>query len=65
MKIRTLCALSASFAFGGVIAGAAETHDLSAAQPEKRNAFISLWNESVKQNGVIVSDAGPFAQPQP
>ncbi len=43
----------------------AETHDLSAEQPEKRNAFISLWDEYVKKNGVIVSDAGPFAKSKP
>lgn len=43
----------------------AETHDRSAAHPEKREALISLWDEYVKKNGVIVSDAGPFAKPKP
>jgi arylsulfatase len=43
----------------------AETHDRSAEHPEKRKALISLWDEYVKKNGVIVSDAGPFAKPKP
>jgi arylsulfatase len=43
----------------------AELHDLSASQPEKRAALLKLWDEYVKQNGVIVSDAGPFAQRAP
>lgn len=39
----------------------AEMHDLSAKQPGKRREMIELWNEYVKQNGVIVSEAGPYA----
>jgi arylsulfatase len=39
----------------------AELHDLSAKYPEKRKALIKLWNEYVKRNGMIVSDAGPYA----
>jgi arylsulfatase len=39
----------------------AEMNDLSARHPEKRDAMIRLWDEYVKRNGVIVSDAGPFA----
>lgn len=44
---------------------AAETRDLSAAHPDKCKALISLWDEYVKKNGVIVSDAGPFAKSEP
>lgn len=43
----------------------AELHDLSANYPDKREALLELWNEYVKRNGVIVSDAGPYAQPKP
>lgn len=43
----------------------AEAHDLSAKHPEKREALLKLWEEYVKSNGVIVSDAGPFASPEP
>jgi arylsulfatase len=43
----------------------AEMHDLSAKCPEKRDAMLKLWDEYVKRNGVIVSEAGPFAQQQP
>ena len=39
----------------------AERHDLSAAQPAKRQALLALWEEYVKKNRVILSDAGPFA----
>jgi arylsulfatase A-like enzyme len=38
----------------------AEMHDLSAKHPEKREALLKLWDEYVKTNGVIVSDAGPY-----
>lgn len=41
----------------------AEMHDLSAKHPAKREALLKLWEEYVKINGVIVSDAGPFANP--
>lgn len=40
----------------------AELHDLSAKHPEKRQALLKLWDEYVKRNGVIVSDAGPYAR---
>jgi arylsulfatase len=40
----------------------AELHDLSAQYPDKRNALLKLWDEYVKRNGVIVSNAGPYAQ---
>ncbi len=40
----------------------AELHDLSAKYPEKRAALLKLWDEYVKRNGVIVSDAGPYAK---
>lgn len=40
----------------------AEMHDLSAKYPEKRKALLKLWDEYVKTNGVIVSDAGPYAK---
>jgi arylsulfatase len=43
----------------------AELHDLSAKYPEKRDAMLKLWDDYVKQNGVIVSEAGPFAKQQP
>lgn len=40
----------------------AELHGLSAKHPDKRKALIKLWDEYVQRNGVIVSDAGPFAK---
>jgi len=40
-----------------------EMDDLSAAHPERREAMLKLWDEYVKTNGVIVSDAGPYAKP--
>lgn len=43
----------------------AELHDLSAKHPDKRTALLKLWDEYVTRNGVIVSDAGPYAQPEP
>lgn len=43
----------------------AEMHDLSAKYPEKRDTMLKLWDEYVKRNGVIVSEAGPFAQQEP
>lgn len=43
----------------------AEMHDVSAKYPEKRTALLALWDEYVKRNGVILSDAGPFAAPAP
>lgn len=43
----------------------AEMHDLSAKHPDKRAALLALWEEYVERNGVILSDAGPFAAHQP
>jgi arylsulfatase len=40
----------------------AEIDDLSRKHPEKRDAMLKLWDEYVQRNGVIVSDAGPFAK---
>jgi arylsulfatase len=42
----------------------AEMHDLSTQYPEKRRALLQLWDEYVTRNGVIVSEAGPYAQPE-
>ncbi len=42
-----------------------ELHDLSAKYPDKREALLELWSEYVKQNGVIVSEAGPYVQQEP
>jgi arylsulfatase A-like enzyme len=43
----------------------AEMHDLSTTNPQKRTALLELWDEYVIRNGVIVSDAGPFASRKP
>jgi arylsulfatase len=43
----------------------AELHDLSVKYPDKRKALLELWNEYVQRNGVIVSEAGPYAKPAP
>jgi arylsulfatase len=43
----------------------AELHDHSAQHPDKRNALLESWNEYVKQNSVIVSEAGPYAKQEP
>lgn len=43
----------------------AELHDLSAEHPDKRAALLELWEEYVKRNGVVVSDAGPHARRKP
>ena len=37
----------------------------TAKHPEKREAMLKFWDEYVKTNGVIVSDAGPFAKREP
>ncbi len=42
-----------------------ELDDLSGTHPEKRDAMLELWDGYVKANGVIVSDAGPYAKPKP
>lgn len=39
----------------------AEMHDLSSQNAAKRDAMLKLWDEYVTTNGVIESDAGPFA----
>jgi arylsulfatase len=43
----------------------AEMHDLSQQHPERRAAMVKLWDEYLRANGVIVSDAGPFATREP
>jgi len=43
----------------------AEMSDLSAEEPEKRAAMIRLWDEYVTENGVILSNAGPFEKVEP
>lgn len=43
----------------------AEMRDLSAEEPEKRAAMIRLWDEYVTENGVILSNAGPFEKVEP
>jgi arylsulfatase A-like enzyme len=43
----------------------AEITDLSAKNPEKREAMIKLWDEYVKSNGLIMTNDGPFATRQP
>jgi len=43
----------------------AELHDLSAEYPDRRKALLKLWEEYVQRNGVIVSEAGPYAQQEP
>lgn len=42
----------------------AEMHDLSSQHTEKQDAMLKLWQEYAKSNGVIESDAGPFAKPE-
>jgi hypothetical protein len=33
--------------------------------PERHAAMLKLWDEYSRSNGVIVSDAGPFAKREP
>lgn len=40
-----------------------EMEDLSATHPDERAALLKLWDGYVRANGVIVSDAGPYAKP--
>jgi arylsulfatase len=42
-----------------------ELNDLSATHSEKRAAMLELWAEYAKTNGVIISDAGPYAEQAP
>ena len=42
-----------------------EMRDLSATHPDRRRAMLTLWEEYVKRNGVIISEAGPFAPREP
>jgi arylsulfatase len=37
-----------------------ETTDLSKQEPAKTKAMLALWEEYVAQNGVILTDDGPF-----
>ncbi|MEY3459781.1 MAG: Arylsulfatase [Planctomycetota bacterium] len=43
----------------------AEMQDLSATHPDKRKALLALWEEYTRRNGVILSEAGPFASREP
>jgi arylsulfatase A-like enzyme len=43
----------------------AEMNDLSAKHPDKREAMIKLWEHYVKDNGLIMSNAGPFVKREP
>ena len=43
----------------------AEMHDLSEEHPEKQDTMLKLWDEYRRANGVIESDAGPFAKRKP
>jgi arylsulfatase len=38
----------------------AETTDLSKKEPAKTKAMLALWEKYVVQNGVILTDDGPF-----
>lgn len=38
----------------------AETTDLAKREPEKTKAMLALWEEYVAENGVILTDGGPF-----
>ena len=40
----------------------AELIDLSSRHPDNRQALLALWDEYVKRNGVILSDAGPWGK---
>lgn len=42
----------------------AEMHDLSSQEVSRRDAMLKLWDEYVRANGVIESDAGPFTKPK-
>jgi arylsulfatase len=37
-----------------------ETRDLSKQEPEKTKALLALWDRYVEENGVILTDDGPF-----
>lgn len=37
-----------------------ETHDLSKEEPAKRKELLALWDQYVKQNGVLLTNDGPF-----
>ncbi|MFO0826819.1 MAG: arylsulfatase [Phycisphaerales bacterium] len=38
-----------------------ELNDLAASRPDKTAALLALWDQYVKQNGVILTGDGPFA----
>lgn len=38
----------------------AETNDLSASNPAERKALLALWDQYVKDNGVVLTGDGPF-----
>ena len=37
-----------------------ETHDLSKEEPVKRKELLALWDQYVKDNGVLLTNDGPF-----
>ena len=43
----------------------AELHDLSGQHPDRRASLLKLWDEYVQRNGVIISEAGPYARTKP
>ncbi len=43
----------------------AELQDLSQQNPIKREALLELWEQYEKNNGVVLTDDGPFAQRKP
>jgi arylsulfatase len=42
-----------------------ETHDLSKQEPGKAKELLTLWDEYVKQNGVLLTNDGPFKSKTP
>jgi len=42
-----------------------ETHDLSKENPSKRAELLGLWDKYVKQNGVLLTNDGPFKSKTP
>jgi arylsulfatase len=43
-----------------IAADPGETRDLSKQEPAKKKALLALWDEYVKQNGVLLTGDGPF-----
>ncbi|HEY4255877.1 MAG TPA: arylsulfatase [Candidatus Udaeobacter sp.] len=42
-----------------------ETHDLSKDEPAKRKELLALWDQYLKQNGVLLTNDGPFKSKTP